>query len=305
MMLMARVLITGGTGLIGRRLSQLLRAKGYEVITLTRGRGTTLQDSDAEITKSGYAYWNTDKGEISRAAIGNTTYIIHLAGAGVAEKRWTEKRKKQITESRTQSSALLVNALSKWDNPVRAVISASAIGWYGADTAESLRNGFREEHLPAADFLGNTCRLWEESIGGVEKPGTRLVKLRTGIVLSSSGGALAGFLLPLKARIAAILGSGDQYINAMESDQLSGVYNAVAPVPVTNKELTLTLAKVKCGRAFIRIFVPGFLLKLVLGEMSIEVLKSTKVSCEKILGTSFAFNFPTVEAALKDITGNP
>ena len=313
---MARVLITGGTGLIGKRLSQLLTGKGYEVVILTRNARVTAKNRDTAFPEIGYAYWDIEKGELAPSAIQHTDYIIHLAGAGVAEKRWSEKRKKEILESRTQSAKLLVTALSGIDNKVRAVIAASAIGWYGPDTAQSLREGFREDSQPAKDFLGTTCRLWEESIEGVAQLGIRLVTLRTGIVLSKRGGALAEFLKPLRAGIAAILGSGNQYISwihiddlcrmyiqAMESEQFKGVYNSVAPVPVTNKALTLTLAKTKRGKYFIPVFIPAFLLKLILGEMSVEVLKSAKVSCEKLLETSFEFHFPTIKDALKEIVG--
>lgn len=314
---MARVLLTGGTGLIGKRLSQLLTGKGYEVVILTRNARVAAKGRDTGIPGNGYAYWDIEKGELAASVIREADYIIHLAGAGVAEKRWSDKRKKEILESRTQSAKLLVTALSSMDNKVQAVITASAIGWYGPDTPQSILEGFREDSPPAKDFLGTTCRLWEESIEGIAALGIRLVKLRTGIVLSKRGGALAAFLQPLKAGIAAILGSGKQYISwihiddlcrmyiqAMESGQFRGVYNAVAPVPVTNKELTLTLAQTKRGKYFIPVFIPAFLLRLILGEMSVEVLKSAKVSCEKVLETSFEFRFPTIKDALGEIFGN-
>lgn len=306
---MATVLITGGTGLIGKALSEMLLRKGYKVIILTRN----LPAANVSLQGISFATWNVESGETDKAAIENTDYIIHLAGAGVAEKRWTDKRKKEIIESRTKSGALLVKALSETKNNVKAVISSSAIGWYGPDTPTSLQKGFNEDCVSSNDFLGTTCKLWEAAIKPVEKLGKRLVILRTGIVLSNSGGALAEFKKPLKFGTAAILGGGGQvtswihiedicrmYLYALEND-ISGIFNATAPQPVTNKELTLALAKAFRGRSFIPLHVPAFILKMMLGEMSIEVLKSTNVSVSKFRQTGFQFTYPTIEAALTQL----
>ncbi|HRH47594.1 MAG TPA: TIGR01777 family oxidoreductase [Panacibacter sp.] len=306
---MATVLITGGTGLIGKALSPMLLRKGYEVIILTRNpTGTTNIQPGISFAK-----WNIETGEIDKSAIAKADYIIHLAGAGVAEKRWTDKRKTEIIESRTKSGALLINALSKTENHVKAVISSSAIGWYGPDTPTSLQKGFDEDWKSSDDFLGKTCKLWEAAIQPVEALGKRLVILRTGIVLSNDGGALAEFKKPLKFGIASILGGGNQitswihiddicrmYLFAIETN-ISGIYNAVAPHPVTNKQLTLTLAKSIKGNAFVSMHVPGFVLKIMLGEMSVEVLKSANVSVAKFQHTGFQFAYPTIEAALKEL----
>jgi uncharacterized protein (TIGR01777 family) len=187
-----------------------------------------------------------------KARIASADYIIHLAGANVAEKRWTDKRKKEIVESRTQSGALLVTSLQQIPNKVKAVISASAMGWYGPDTTQSRQHGFKEDAPPANDFLGNTCKLWEESIKPVETLGKRLVVFRFGIVLSNGGGALQEFKKPLKFGIAAIIGNGKQIISwihiddlcrlllfALEHENISGVYNAVAPQTISNKAIYL------------------------------------------------------------------
>ena len=180
------------------------------------------------------AHWNIATGEIDKDAIAKADYIIHLAGAGVADKRSTKERKKEIVESRTKSSALLVKALQEIDNNITAVVSSSAIGWYGADTNASRKNGFTENELSSTDFLGETCRLWEESIEPVRALDKRLVKLRTGIVLSNEGGALAEFKKPLKAGIAAILGTGNQVVSWIHIDDICRMYLAA----IQNEEMS-------------------------------------------------------------------
>jgi uncharacterized protein (TIGR01777 family) len=303
------VVITGGTGTIGKRLSAMLVARGYRVIILSRKPKPA--EAGGALT---YAQWNVEKGEIDEKAINAADYIIHLAGAGVAEGRWTAKRKQEIIDSRTQSSALLVNALRNNKNAVKAIISASATGWYGADTPANTQNGFKEDAPADNDFLGTTCRLWEESIEPVTQLGIRLVKLRTGIVLSNNGGAYIEFKKPLKAGLATIMGDGKQvvswvhvddicrmYIYALENKNVQGVYNAVAPNPVNNKTLILQIAKQLNGKWFIPVPAPAFALKLVLGEMSIEILKSVTVSSAKIQAAGFQFLYPTIEEAVKDL----
>ncbi|HEY4148435.1 MAG TPA: TIGR01777 family oxidoreductase [Chitinophagaceae bacterium] len=312
---MATVLITGGTGLIGRALSAMLIEKGYSVIVLTR----KLQDERrAAVAGVLYAEWNVRKGTIDADAVQKADYIVHLAGAGVADKRWSERRQQEIVESRTKSSALIVKALKENVNKVQAVISSSATGWYGADPVIPNPAPFTESQPAATDFLGDTCRQWEESIDPVTQSGKRLVKLRTGIVLSNEGGALREFRKPLLFGIAAILGSGRQvlswvhiddlcrmYLKAVEDKQMKGVYNAVGPRPVDNKTLTLELAKTVRKRFFIPLHVPSFVLKIMLGEMSIEVLKSTTVSADKIRMAGFDYIYPTIEAAMNALNPAP
>lgn len=305
---MAVVCITGGTGLIGRALSSMLLQKGYEVVILTRNAG---QPAAGGLS---YARWDVGRQVMDVSAIKKADYIIHLAGAGVAEKRWTSKRKKEIADSRTQSSALLVKALKENDNHVKAVISASAIGWYGPDPVVPHPDAFTEKDRADTAFLGETCRLWEESIEPVVQLNKRLVLLRTGIVLSTAGGALKEFIKPLRFGIAAVLGSGQQviswihiedlcrlYVRAIEDDRMQGIYNAVAPKPVSNKELTLDLAKAVRDKFYIPVHVPAVVLKLILGELSIEVLKSATVSAEKTRGEGFSFTYPSIEAAINQL----
>jgi uncharacterized protein (TIGR01777 family) len=308
---MPTVLITGGTGMIGKMLSALLLQKGYDVIILTRG---TTDQKTAAVAGLTYALWDIQQQTIDATAVKKADFIIHLAGAGVADKRWTGKRKKEIVESRTQSSALLVKSLRENSNRVKAVISASAIGWYGADPTIPNPHPFTETDPADNEFLGETCRQWEESTGPVIQLGKRLVKLRTGIVLSETGGALNEFVRPLRFGIAAILGSGKQmiswihiddlcriYLQAIEDENMEGVYNAVAPKPVSNKELTLQLGNAVRNKFYIPVYVPSPVLRLVLGEMSIEVLKSATVSAGKIRSAGFNFIFPSIEAAINQL----
>ena len=302
---MATILITGGTGLVGKALGQALLEKGYRVIILSRQ-----VDKKSETPGLSYATWNVAAQTIDKEAIAKADYIIHLAGAGVADKRWTKKRKQEIVDSRVNSSKLIVDSFKTIPNKVKAVVSASAIGWYGPDPAIPNPKPFTEEAAANDDFLGTTCKLWEESIEPVTQLGIRLVKLRTGIVLSNEGGALKEFLKPLKFGVAAILASGKQiiswihiddlvnmYVAAIENENINGVYNAVAPKPVSNKELTLELAKSR-KKFFIPIHVPSFILKIMLGEMSTEVLKSATVSTNKIQRSGFDFTYPAIKEAL-------
>jgi uncharacterized protein (TIGR01777 family) len=318
---MYTVLITGGTGMIGKALTGALLEKNYNVIILTRQP----EKQNVAALRLSYARWNIPNQTIDKEAIAKSDYIIHLAGAGIADKQWTKKRKQEIVDSRVKSGELLVKTLKENANNVKAMISASAIGWYGTDRLtpgpsphreESGLRKFEESDPPADDFLGQTCKQWEESLEPVIQLNKRLVKLRTGIVLSNEGGALPEFIKPLRFGIAPILSNGRQimswihiedlvriYIAAIENDNMSGVYNAVAPRPVSNKELVLQLAKIKRGSFYVPIHVPSFILKLILGEMSIEVLKSAMVSGDKINLTGFTFLYPSLESALKQLSG--
>ncbi|PSK90694.1 TIGR01777 family oxidoreductase [Taibaiella chishuiensis] len=308
---MQKILIAGGSGMVGARLNELLVQQGYETIIL----GRRLPEKQPKDTKTTYATWDVNRGTIDRDAIARADYIVNLAGAGVAEKRWTADRRREIIDSRVKSSALLVKALQETDNQVKAVVSASAAGYYGADRSIPPETGFREGDPPAGDFLGETCRLWENSISPVTELNKRLVIVRIGIVLSGTGGALAEFRKPLKFGLATILGSGRQIVSwvhiddlcrlilyAIEQEELSGVYNAVAPAPVSNKTLTLQLARNR-GGFYIPVRVPAFALKIAMGAMSAEVLKSATLSADKTLSTGFSFKYPDIDSALKQLLG--
>lgn len=307
---MQTVIITGGTGLVGRALAAQLLERGYKVIILTR----SVPKQPSSSLRLHFAQWDVKRQQIDEQAISLADYIVHLAGANVASRRWTVDRKREILESRTRSSELLYQALRSIPNQVRAVVSASAIGYYGSHPEQL----FDEKAPPANDFLGQTCAAWESSVQKIAELGKRVIILRSGIVLSREGGALKSLYQPLRFGLATILGSGEQwmswihlndlarlYANALVNDQLSGVYNAVAPHPSTGKEFILQMAKAARGKSFIPIYIPSLFLRLVLGEMSIEVLKSCKVSCEKIAATGFQFAFPTVESAMEQLFRTP
>jgi uncharacterized protein len=261
-----------------------------------------------------YATWDIEKQTIDSAAFAKADYIIHLTGAGVVDKKWTAAYKKEIVDSRVNSGKLLVKYLQTSNHKVKALISASAIGWYGPDNAKSTLNGFVETDAPDTSFLGETCKLWEESVSPAQALGVRVIKYRIGIVLSNTGGALVAFKQSLPFGIASILGSGKQVVSwihiddlsrlflyAIENEQLQGTYNAVAPKPVSNKTLTVTLAKSIKGSFYIPLHVPIFVLKIMLGDRSIEVLKSATVSAEKIKHAGFTFQYPTIDAALQSL----
>ena len=306
---MSTILITGGTGLLGTALTKQLIALGHKVIVLTR------KERSSDHPNILYCVWDVKEQTIDKKAFASADYIVHLAGAGVADKRWTPERKKEIVESRIQSSKLLVTSLREIPHQVKAVVAASAIGFYGEDKNRTAKKkAFTEDMLPDKEFLGETCRLWEESIEPVQSAGIRLVKCRIGIVLSNDGGAFPEFKKPVKFGIAGVLGSGHQvvswihiedlcrlFIFAIENEHLQGVFNAVAPAPVTNKELTLLLAEKMKGRFFVHLHVPAFVLKAMLGQMSVEVLKSATVSSEKIRTAGFGFLYPTIDKALDNL----
>ncbi|HOZ95539.1 MAG TPA: TIGR01777 family oxidoreductase [Niabella sp.] len=305
---MDTVLITGGSGLVGTSLTKKLLARGYRVIIFSRN------PRPSSVSNLTYAKWNPEEGEIDEDALQSADYIIHLAGAGVAEKRWSNARKKEIRQSRVKSGSLIISFLRKNTHRAKKIVSASAIGWYGADSSIPNPIPFTEDFLPSNDFLGETCQQWEQSILPATDLGIPLVVLRTGIVLSNHGGALKEFLNPLRFGFATVLGSGKQmiswihihdltnmYIEAMEKKEYVGVYNAASPDPASNKRFIVTLAKQLKGRYHTTIPIPEFILKIAMGEMSIEILKSTTVSCNKIIQAGFAFEFPTLESAIEHL----
>jgi len=296
------ILLTGGTGLIGGRLTEQLLEKGYRVSHLSRSAGT-----DARVTTY---LWDLDKGEIDEHCIDGADIIVHLAGAGIADKPWTEKRKKELINSRVKSIELIYDLLRDKKHGVNAVISASAIGYY-SDRGDEL---MYEERAPSNDFMSNCCMLWEDAVDKGNDLGLRVVKLRTGVVLDR-GGALAKMEMPVKYFFGSPLGNGkqwipwihwqdvvDMYLFGIENESLAGVYNMVAPNPVTNKQLTIAIAK-QLHKPLWLPNVPAFFLKLLLGEMSTLVLGSTKVSAQKIENAGFKFKFPGIEGALKEIYG--
>lgn len=294
---MQNILITGGSGLVGQRITDQLEKKGYQVAWLSR----TNQSGRRSFR------WNVEKQEIDPEAVEWADAIIHLAGAGIAEKRWTAERKKLILESRTQSTQLLFSAIEKSGKRPSTFISASAVGYYGFNTGTALVD---ESSKPGSDFLAEVVIAWENEAKKMEQLELRTVLLRIGIVLDAEGGALGEMLKP---PVAAPLGSGDQWMSwihlddlarmfvfALEKTTLQGVYNAVGPNPATNQQLTKEAAAAK-KKPYVGIGVPGFALKLVLGEMAAMVLGGNRVSCQKIQKAGFEFEFPELSVALRDI----
>jgi uncharacterized protein (TIGR01777 family) len=304
---MQTILITGGTGMLGTYLSSQLLEMGYKVIIMGRTPKTSLN------TNLSYATWNLEAQTIDENAIKQADVIVNLAGANVVKKRWTASRKKEIVESRTKAGSLIVKALKDIPNNVRTIVQASATGWY--KNKNHIAN--TESEQANKDFLGNTCKLWEESILPVEQINKRLVILRFGIILSNNGGAFKAFLKPLFFKMAPIMGNGKQHISwihihdaamaivyAIQKQHMKGVYNTVAPKVSTNKNFMLTIAKLVSKNLYLPIYIPSFLLKIIVGEMSEEVLKSTNVSSEKIIAEGFNFKYPNLESCFKNLIEN-
>ncbi len=297
-----QLLITGGTGLIGTHLTALLQAKGYQISYLSR--------SQQDIPQVKVYQWDIPKQQIESGALASHQAIIHLAGAGVADQRWTESRKQTILKSRTESTRLLRQELEKLETKPKAFLSASAIGIYGNDTGEA----WMKEDAPSGDdFLAEVTKQWEDSVDQIAELGIRTVKLRIGVVLSEKGGALEKIAQPIKLGAGAALGSGKQYlswihiddlcqmfIHALENEAVQGVFNAVGPHPATNAEFTKATAQV-LNRPLILPNVPSFALKLMLGEMASIVLGGNRVSSEKIQAQGFQFQYPTLKPALQDL----
>jgi uncharacterized protein (TIGR01777 family) len=296
-----KILIAGGTGLLGTRLSEMLIDSGYEVAHLSR-------------TPDKYARyktfkWDAGKGTIDENAIRHADYIINLAGNSVSGEKWSMARKKEILNSRIQTTNLLCQYLEKVPNRVKGFIGSSAVGIYG-NSGDRL---MMEESTYGSDFLAEVCKHWEHASWQIHTLGIRTVIFRIGIVLSNKGGALPQIAKPIKMLAGSPLGSGKQYmswihiddlcrlyIKAIEDRQMEGVYNAVSPNPATNEELTRTLAKVM-HKPLVFPNVPAFGLKLMLGEMSEIVLNSARVSATKVLQTGFTFEYSHVQEALESL----
>lgn len=297
--------ITGGTGLVGRVITRLLVNKGYRVIIFTRH---LRPESDGV----SYAFWDANKQDISIAALQQLDGIIHLAGEGVADKRWTPQRKLQILESRTIGTSFITNKILQHAPNCKVFVGASAIGYYGADKGG---RPFTETDNASTDFLGSTCKAWEEASESIEGK-IRRVLIRIGIVLSTEGGAFKEFAKPVKFGVAPLLGGGKQtvswihiedlaalFVYALENGMMQGVYNGIAPVPVAQSQLMYSIRKNSKGIS-IPIPVPAFVLKIMLGEMSIEVLKSATVSSHKTEQAGFQFQYTTINKAVTALLGN-
>ncbi len=298
---MRTVLITGGTGLIGSRLSELLTEKGYKVIHLSRSE-------NLNATFPAYQ-WNIKKEEIDETALQQADYIITLAGAGIADKRWTAARKQLIIDSRVNGIQLIGKKLKELNLTPKAIIGASAVGYYGNSGAELV-----DESASAGDgFLSESVVAWEKAYDDLNGLNTRIGRVRVGIVLSPKGGALQKMLPTYKAGFGTYFGDGSQiyswihlddvcrvFIHLLEQEQLSGTFNAVAPHPVSNKQLAKDIATAKDMNEVV-FPAPEFAMKLALGEMAAVVLDGSNVSAQKVLDAGFEFKFPELIPALKDL----
>lgn len=297
------ILISGGTGLVGEALVDKLLAKGYQVGVLSRSKR-----NDAKGLR--YFTWDIKQEKVDPEAIAFADIVVHLAGAGIADGRWSASRKKEILQSRTESTRVLFEAFKKADKQPELFLGASAIGYYGADTGTAWQF---ESSGPGNDFLAEVVSKWEKSSEAFEKWGSRVVKLRIGVVLSTKGGALAKLAAPIKLGAGAPLGSGKQYMSwihiddladmfvfAIENQNLQGIFNAVSPEPVSNAALTKIAAEILKKPLFLP-NVPAFALKLAFGEMAAVVLGGNKVSAEKIMDAGFTYHYPQAAPALKDL----
>lgn len=298
---MKNVLITGGSGLIGKNLIKRLQAEGHQVSILSRN------PEDVKGVKA--FYWNPQKQEIDRYCLLGINTIIHLAGEGIADKRWTRARKREIIDSRTLSIALLYKVLHETKMSVDSVISASAVGYYG-DRGEEL---LTEDSNKGAGFLADCCQEWEEAVDKGTELGFRVVKFRIGLLLSKDGGALMEFQKIVRNYMGSDLGSGRQwypwihiddlvemFAKAVDDSTYQGTYNACSPSPVRNHEFTKEVAKT-IHRPLWPIKINKVILNIVLGEKSSLVLMSTNTSSKKIENQGYSFKYTTIRDALYSI----
>lgn len=298
---MATILVTGGSGLIGSKLCYRLKERGFEVVLLSR-----VGSSDLYRTFR----WNPEKNEIEDGAVESADYVIHLAGANIGDKKWTFRQKQTIIDSRVKSANLIFNQLQEKGHQIRAFISSSAVGYYGSEPTDK---EFSEKDSSGNDFLSEVCIQWEDAADQFQRAGIRTVKVRTGVVLTKTGGALAEMKSPVVSGIGSPLGNGKQYIpwihiddlceiyvKAIKDEHMQGAYNAVAPDVRTNAEFMQLLAKV-LNKPFWFPKVPSFILKLMLGERASIVLKGNKVSGKKIVDEGFDFKYYDLETALRDL----
>ena len=295
------ILLTGATGMLGKDLIKNLLDRGDKVSILSR--------KPQRLKGVKVFLWDVYKQQIDFNCINGVDAIIHLAGENISAGKWTEKRKKEIIDSRVMSAQLLFKALAENKNQVKHFISAAAVGIYG-DRGEEL---LTEISSPGSDFMANCCEQWEAAADEFKALGLRVVKIRTGVVLSKQSGALPAMAKPIQLFAGAPLGTGKQYIawihhidmtqvylHLLDRQELFGVYNASSPFPVTNKKLTKAIAK-QLRRPVWPFNIPKAMLKLILGEMSAVVFNSNNTSAQKLLDTSFIFTFPHIEEALSDI----
>jgi len=297
-----RIVISGSSGLIGSAFAASLSAQGHEIVRLVRRR----EDADTST-----AYWDPAVGAIETSRLEGADAVVHLAGESIATGRWSADKKRRIRDSRVDGTRLLSEALADLDRPPSALVSASAIGYYGDRGDEVLT----ERSELGRGFLAEVGAEWEAVTGPAKAAGIRVVNLRIGIVLASGGGALSAMLPVFRLGLGGPLGRGTQYMSwievgdlvraiehVLDNEELEGPVNAVSPMPVTNRAFTRTLGRV-LGRPVI-LFVPSAALRLAFGEMAEEtLLASARVSPERLVATGFSFHYPELEGALRHVFG--
>jgi hypothetical protein len=302
-----RIIITGGTGLIGRPLSQALAADGHEVVVLTRdpakvkGMPATvkLQTWDGKTAQG----W----GQLADGA----EAIINLAGAGIADGRWTAARKQTIRQSRVNAGKAVMEAITAAANKPKVLIQSSAVGYYGTETGDAL---VTETASPGSDFLSKVCFDWEVSTAAASRFGVRRPIIRTGVVLSNDGGAFPKLVMPFKFFVGGPVGSGKQWLPwihiddevraiqfLLANDQADGPFNLAAPTPVINAELGKLVGEALGRPAAIP--APGFAMQTIFGEMSTVLLDGQRAVPTKLQALGFTFKFETAQAAVRDLLG--
>ncbi len=299
---MAKILITGGSGLIGKAVSELLLKKQHQLVWLSRQAG--------EWNGIKKYKWDIDGSYVDERAFEGVEHVIHLAGSGIADKRWTTRYKQEIIDSRTKSSALLFRSITQSHCPVKVLAGASAVGYYGARQSPHI---FTETDFAGTDFLANVCRRWEQSYTPFAGAGIRTVILRAGMVLSAHGGLYKKLQAPFRLGLGAGFGSGKQYVpwihindmaaayvHALLNPNVSGIYNATAPELVTNSGFSTQLAQ-SFGKPLFLPRVPKGLLSLVLGESAAALTEGLKISDRKMIESGFKFEFDTLSLAFDQL----
>lgn len=299
---MSKILITGGSGLVGKAISELLLKKDHEPVWLSRESGTFKGIKKYK--------WDISKNHIDENVFEGVESVIHLAGTGIADKRWTTSYKQQIIDSRVKSAELLFNHISKNNIKLKTLIGGSAIGYYGASQSEKI---FTESDEPGTDFLAESCVLWEKSYQPYINAGIRTSIIRTGVVLSNQGGAYAKMAPAFKYGFGAALASGNQFfpwihindiagvfVHTLFNETTNGIYNAVGAELITNNDFSKQLAN-SFNKPFFLPNVPKWALKLAMGEGAAMVTEGLKISNQKIIDSGYKFEFESLEKTLKDL----
>lgn len=295
-----KILVSGASGLVGKAVVDRLSSRGAYVLQLVR---TPPRDEAREVL------WNPEKGIEDARRLEGLDAVIHLAGEPIAEGRWTEDKKRRIRESRARGTLVLAEALAGLERKPAALLSASAIGYYGSRGSELLT----EDSRPGDDFLAKVCREWEEATAPAARAGIRVAEMRVGVILSSRGGALPKMLTPFKLGLGGRLGSGEQYMSwiaiddvvgvvehLLDAASLSGPVNTVAPSPVTNREFTKALGDVLSRPTLFP--VPKFALRLAFGEMAdTALLSSQRVEPARLKASGYVFKYPELKEALRHV----